>query len=146
MGSKLDEISGMTVIESFKHFENGELLDCLLLDQPTSAKVYAHVASSRAGISSPTGRLSPETEACFENLADASSYRLLVTLAVDPQGVVDHSATITANDAVLNSLVGRGLLCMTPNPATDSLALQQIKFQDLQTAFNSSNLALRPPR
>ncbi len=134
VGDRLDEISGMTVIESFRHFENGELLNCLLLDQQTSAKVYAHVASSRAGISSPTGRLSPQTEACFETLADASSYRLLVTLAVDPQGVVDHSASITANDAVLNSLVGRGLFCMTSQP------------MDLLTAFNSSNLALRPPQ
>ena len=134
VGDRLDEISGMTVIESFKHFENGELLNCLLLDQQTSAKVYAHVASSRAGISSPTGRLSPQTEACFETLADASSYRLLVTLAVDPQGVVDHSASFTADDAVLNSLVGRGLFCMTSQP------------MDLLTAFNSSNLALRPPQ
>ena len=143
--SRLEEIRGKTVIESFKHFPNGELLDCLLLDQQTSAKVYAHVASSRAGISI-NGRLSPETEACFENLADASSYQLLVTLAVDPQGVVDHSARFTADDTVLNSLVLRGFACMTPNPATDSPALQQIKFQDLQTAFNSSNRALRPPR
>ena len=134
VGNKLDEIEGKTVIESFQHFENGELLNCLLLDQPTSAKVYAHVASSRAGISSPTGRLSPETETCFENLADASGYRLLVTLAVDPQGVVEHSAAITADDTVLNSLVGRGLLCMTAQP------------MDLLTAFNSSNLALRPPQ
>ena len=116
-----------------------------MLDQPTSAKVYAHVASSRAGISSPTGRLSPQTEACFENLADASSYRLLVTLAVDPQGVVDHSARFTADDAVLNSLVLRGFACMTPGP-NDPPDLQFIKFQDLQTAFSSSNLALRPPQ
>ncbi len=146
VGSRLDEISGLSVIESFQHFENGELLQCLLLDQQTSAKVYAQVASSRAGISSPTGRLSPQTEACFENLADASSYRLLVTLAVDPQGVVEHSASITADDAVLNNLVLRGFACMTPDPVNDPPALQFIKFQDLQTAFISSNLALRPPQ
>ena len=144
--SRLEEIRSKTVIESFKRFENGELLNCLLLDQQTSAEVYAHIASSRAGISSPpTYRLSPQTEACFENLADASSYRLLLSLAVDPQGVVDHSATITANDAVLNSLVLRGFACMTPGP-NDPPDLQFIKFQDLQTAFVSSNLALQPPR
>ena len=87
VGSKLDEISGKSVIESFKHFENGELLNCLLLDQQTAAKVYAHVASSRAGISSPAKRLSVNAEACFEALATSgteSTYRLLVTLAVDP--------------------------------------------------------------
>lgn len=135
VGSKLDEISGKKVIESFQHFENDELLECLLMDQPTSAKVYAHVASSRAGISDEiTGRLSPETEACFETLADENSYELLVTLAVDPEGVVEHTASLTADDEVLNSLVGRGLGCMTAQPA------------DLLTAFNSANLALRPPQ
>ena len=144
--SRLEEIRGKTVIESFKHFENDELLNCLLLDQQTSAEFYAHVASSRAGISSPTGRLSQQTETCFENKADASNYQLLVALAVDPQGVVDHSASITADDAVLNSLVLRGFACMTPDPVNDPPALQAIKFQDLQTAFNSSNLALRPPQ
>ena len=135
VGSRLDEISGKTVIKSFKHFPNGELLNCLLLDQQTAAKVYAHVASSRAGISSPTKRLSANAEACFEALATSgtdSTYRLLVTLAVDPEGVVDHSSTITADDAVLNSLVESGLACMTAQPT------------DLLTAFNSSNLALRP--
>ena len=135
VGSRLDEISGKTVIKSFKHFPNGELLNCLLLDQQTAAKVYAHVASSRAGISSPAKRLSANAEACFEALATSgtdSTYRLLVTLAVDPEGVVDHSSTITADDAVLNSLVESGLACMTAQPT------------DLLTAFNSSNLALRP--
>ena len=136
VGSRLNEISGKKVIQSFKHFPNGELLNCLLLDQQTAAKVYAHVASSRAGISSPTKRLSANAEACFEALATSgteSTYRLLVTLAVDPQGVVEHSSTITADDAVLNSLVGQGLACMMAQST------------DLLTAFNSSNLALRPP-
>lgn len=68
-GSRLDEIRGLSVIQSFKHFPNGELLQCLLLDQQAATNVYAHVASSRAGIASPTGRLSANAETCFQGLA-----------------------------------------------------------------------------
>ena len=146
VGSKLDDISGKTVIESFAYFPNGELLQCLLLDQQTAANVYAHVASSRAGISTG-GKLSPNAESCFKEMATSgneSTYRLLVALAVDPQGVVEHSASITADDAVLKSLSDRGFACMTPNPATDPPDIYRIKFEDWLTAFNSSNLALRP--
>ena len=144
--NRLNEISGKKVIESFKHFPNNELLKCLLLDQQTAAKVYAHVASSRAAISTG-GRLSANAESCFEALATSgteSTYRLLVTLAVDPEGVVEHSASITADDAVLKSLSDRGFACLTPVPGIDPPDLYTIKFQDWLTAFNSSNLALRP--
>ena len=141
--SRLDEIRGLSVIQSFNHFPNGELLECLLLDQQTATNVYAHVASSRAGIASPTGRLSANAETCFQGLATGSTYRLLVTLAVDPAGVVQHSAAITASLTDLNSTVNRGFLCMTPTGLDDPLFA--IKFGDLITAFLSSNLALSIP-
>ena len=112
-------------------------------DQQAATNVYAHVASSRAGIASPTGRLSANAETCFQGLATESTYRLLVTLAVDPAGVVQHSADITANLADLNSVVNRGFLCMTPTGLDDPLFA--IKYQDLITAFLSSNLALSTP-
>ena len=140
VGSKLDDISGKTVIESFAYFPNGELLQCLLLDQETAANVYAHVASSRAGISTG-GKLSPNAESCFKEMATSgneSTYRLLVALAVNPEGVVDHSASFTADDAVLKRLSDQGFACMTPTGPNDP------RFQDWLTAFNSSNLALRP--
>ncbi len=142
--SRLDEIRGLSVIQSFNHFPNGELLQCLLLDQQTATNVYAHVASSRAGIASPTGRLSANAETCFKGLATATTYRLLVTLAVDPAGVVHGSSGFTANLADLNSVVNRGFLCMTP-ALSDPPDIQQIKFGDLITAFLSSNLALSTP-
>ena len=144
VGSRLDEISGKSIIESFKHFPNGELLDCLLMDDQTSTNVYAHVASSRAGIASPRMRLSPHAEECFKDLATGSAHRQLVTLAVDPENVVQQFSTGSASLADLNNLVQAGFLCMTPLP-TDPPDIQQIKFMDLITAFLSSNLALQPP-
>ena len=144
VGSRLDEISGMSVIQSFMHFSNGELLDCLLMDQQTATNVYAHVASSRAGIASPTGRLSLHAEECFKGLATASVYGQLVRLAVDPATVVQQFSTGPASLTDLNNLVQAGFICMTPLP-TDPPDVQQIKFGDLITAFLSSNLALQPP-
>ena len=144
VGSRLDEISGQSIIQSFKHFPNGELLDCLLMDDQTSTNVYAHVASSRAGIASETGRLSSNAEECFRELATGSAHRQLVTLAVDPESVVQQFSSGTASLADLNNLVQAGFLCMTPLP-TDPPDIQQIKFMDLITAFLSSNLALQPP-
>ena len=143
--SRLDEIRGLSVIQSFNHFPNGELLQCLLLDRQTATNVYAHVASSRAGISSATGRLSPNAETCFKSLATESTYRLLTTLAVDPAGVVQGSSGVAANLGDLDSVVNRGFRCMTPDPTSDPPDLLQIKFGDLITAFLSSNLALSTP-
>ena len=145
VASRLDEISGMTVIESFKHFPNDALLDCLLMDQQTAVNVYAHVASSRAGISSPAGRLSANAETCFKGLATTDTYRLLVTLAVDPARVVQQFSSSTASLTDLNSQVNRGFVCMTPDPVNDPPHIQQIKGIDFLTAFQSSNLALGTP-
>ena len=144
VGGRLNEIRGLSVIESFGHFPNGELLQCLLLDQQTAVNVYAQVASSRAGISSPTRRLSAYAETCFKSLATASNYRVLVTLAVDPAGVVQQSSGVGASLTDLNNVVNRGLICLTPDPVNDPPDIFGIKFRDLITAFNSGNLALRP--
>ena len=131
VGSRLNEISGKTVIESFEYFPNGELLQCLLMDQETATDVYVHVASSRAGIASPTGRLSPNAETCFRGLANANTYRQLVTLAVDPEHVVEQASGNPTTLANLDGLVNQGFGCMT--------------FGDLLTAFLSSNQALSTP-
>ena len=137
VGSRLNEISGLSVIKSFKLFPNDELLDCLLLDQQTATDVYAQVASTRAGISSPTGRLSPDAEACFKNFATASTYRQLVTLAVDPERAVGQATNLSN----LNSLVQQGFACMTPDPNNPN----DPRLADFLTAFLSSNLALSTP-
>ncbi|MXZ91264.1 MAG: hypothetical protein F4W95_04990 [Chloroflexi bacterium] len=135
--SRLEEIRGMSVIESFQHFPNDELLNCLLLDQQTATDVYAQVASTRAGIASPARRLSPDAEACFKTFATASTYQQLVTLAVDPERVTGQAANL----ANLDSLVQQGFACITPDPSNRN----DPRLMDFLTAFLSSNLALSTP-